>query len=373
MAVVTPTAFYYPEVLPAYGVAAPVLLGLAWRWGEGSVLRPALVRGLLLGLAASLLWCALYWHGTLDFLYRQVTHSQPRPNWYLYYQRYLWGLDDADWRTAGGSAWSAYGLLSAPVDLLTGALGLYFAMPSPGLPLAARMAAKAALAVFLAALARNATRDLVSILREGPSSRGAFLLSALACGATPILLALLDRLWQAGKLLSMITPLVFLFLAIPLVGRRLPSARGVPALLLVLVHLGFGLYRPVAARHPDGILYSPPYPSAMQPGLKRRVSWDLEGWQERLSACRSVSINVQNAVVYAYAEMLLSETGISWVSARPVVSYTEGRTLAPGDGEGSSPADCQILDSLRPSAHRPAGSRFLWVGRVASVDSTGRK
>jgi hypothetical protein len=363
MAAVTPTAFYYPEALPAYGVAAPVLLGLAWRWRGAAVPRPALVPGLLLGLAASLLWCAVYWHGTLDFLYRQVTLPQPRPDWYLYFQRYLWGLDDVDWRTTGGWTGNAYGLLSAPVDLLTGALGLYFLMPSPALPLPARMAVKAALAAFLVALALQATRALVAFLREGRSARGAFLLSALACCTTPVLLALLDRLWQAGKFLSMITPLVFLFLAAPLIGRRRLSARSAPALLLVVAHLGFGLYRPVAARHSDGILYPPPYPSAMQPGLKRRFSWDLERWRERLSACRSVSVNVQNAVVYAYAEMLLSETGIPWVPARPVVSYYEGRTLAGEDGERSTGADCQILDSLRGSAPRPGGSRLLWVGR----------
>ncbi len=279
MVVAVPPVFFYPEVLPAYGVAAALLLGLAWRWHPRSGLRPALLLGLLLGLAASLLWCALYWHGTLAFLYEQVTSADvARPNWYLHFQRYLWGPDEAEWRRAGaGSAWTPYGLLSAPVDLLSGAFGFYFAVPPPTLPLGVRVAVKILLAGFLVVLIVQATRALVAALREQHPARGAFLLGGLACCATPVALALLDRLWQAGKLLSMIAPLVFLWLVFPLVERRRLDARCAPALLLVLAHLGFGLYRPVAARDPDGIHYPPPYPSVGQPPERKKgVSWDLE-------------------------------------------------------------------------------------------------
>ncbi len=321
--------------------------------------------GLLLGSAAALLWCAFYWHGTLGFLYRQVTSTEAaRPDWHLHFQRYLWGLDDAEWRGAG-SAWTAYGLLSAPVDLLSGAFGFYFAVPPPTLPLAVRVTAKILLAGFLVVLIVQATRALVNVLRDEHPACGAFLLGGLLCCATPVALVLLDRLWQAGKFLSMVAPLLFLWLVLPLVERRRLDARSAPALLLVLAHLGFGLYRPVAARAPDGIHYPLPYPSIQQPVLKKAVSWDLAHWQQYLSSCRLVNLNVRNAVVHAYAEMLLGEACIAWSPSRPTLSYDRERTLAPEEPERSSTADCQLLDSLRRRERRPGGSRFLFVGRGA--------
>jgi hypothetical protein len=319
--------------------------------------------GLVVGCAAALLWCALYWHGTLGFLYGQVTNAEAaRPDWYLHFQRYLWGLDDAEWRGAG-SVWTAYGLLSAPVDLLSGAFGLYFALPAPTRPLAVRVGLKILLAVFLLVLTVQATRALVGVLREEHRARGAFLLGGLVCCAMPVALALLDRLWQAGKLLSMVAPLLFLWLVLPLVTARRLDLRCASALLLVLAHLGFGLHRPVAARAADGIHYPLPYPGVQQPALKKAISWDLAHWQRYLSSCRLVNLNVRHALVHAYAEMLLSEACIPWSPSRPTLSYDRERILAPEEPERSSRADCQLLDSLRRRERRPGGTRFLFVGR----------
>ncbi len=367
LALATPTAFFYPEILPAYGVAVPALVGLAWLWRQRSALRPALFSGLLAGGAAALGVCGLFWRGTLGFLYLQITSTEmARPDWYLHFQRYLWGLDLAEWHRAGpGSAWTGYGLLSAPVDFLSGAFGVYFAVPPPTLPLAARVGIKILLAAFLVALVVQATRALVGVVREEHRTRGAFLLGSLVCCATPVGLVLLDRLWQAGKFLSMVAPLLFLWLVLPLVVRRRPLAARVPALVLVLAQLGFGLARPVAAaRARDGIHYPPPYPSVERVELKRDISWDLLGWQRFFSSCRLVNLNVRHALVHAYAEMLLAEAHVPWSPSRVVRSYDGRRVLAPPDLERSSRADCQILDSLRRPA-RPGGIRFLFVGRGA--------
>jgi hypothetical protein len=364
LAVSAPTAFFYPEILPAYGVSAPALVGLAWLWRRRSALGAPLVAGLLGGAVASLGACALYWRGTLGFLYRQITsRDMVRPDWYLHFQRYLWGLDVSAWRHAGtGSAWTPYGLLSAPVDFLSGAFGVYFAVPGPALPLAARVGVKLLLAVFLALLVAQAVRSAWAAAREEDRGRGAFLLGALVCCGTPLGLVLLDRLWQAGKFLSMVAPLLFLGLAMPLVARRRALARA-PALLLVLAQLGFGLARPVAAsRAGDGIHYPWPYPSIGQPELKRSISWDLLGWQRFFSGCRLVNLNVRHALVHAYAEMLLSETRTPWAPSRVVRSYDRKRRLASDDPERSSRADCQVLDSLDRHG-RPGGNRFLFVGR----------
>ena len=358
MAVAAPPAFFYPEILPAYALAAPALLGLAWYWRSRSLLRLSL----LAGAAAAVLWCGLYWHGTLGFLYRQITSQElAQPDWYLHFQRYLWGLDDEQWRAAG-SSWTAYGLLSAPVDLLCGAFGVYFAVPGPTLPLWVRVAVKVLLAVFLVVLVVEATRALGGVLREERKGRGAFLLAGLLCCTTPLALVSLGRLWQAGKVLSMVAPLLFFWLVLPLITRRL-DARGVPALLLVVAHAGFGMYRPVAARAPDGIHYPLPYPSTQQPALKKGISWDLVGWQRFSSTCHLVNLNVRNAFVHAYAEMLLSEASIPWSPSLPTISYERDHFVAPEEPERSSTADCQILDSLRHRERRPGGSRFLFMGR----------
>lgn len=367
LAIGAPTVFFYPEVLPAYGVAVPVLLVLAWLWRCRSALGARLLWGLIVGCGATLAVCGVFWQGTLGFLHQQITNREmARPDLYLHFQRYLWGLDVGAWHRAGAGTWTPYGLLSAPVDFLSGAFGLYFVVPGPASPLATRVGIKLLLAVFLVALLVQAARSLWNTVREEDRGRGAFLLAAVVSCGTPLGLVLLGRLWQAGKFLSMIAPLLFLGLILPLLVRRGVVARA-PALLLVVAQLGFGLARPVvAARAPDGIHYPPPYPSIGQPALKQAISWNLLGWQRFFSNCQLVNLNVRHALIHAYAEMLLAEMRVPWAPSRSTVSYDRERLLAPAEPDRSSLADCQIADSLRRRDRRPGGERLLFVGRGLS-------
>ena len=136
-----------------------------------------------------------------------------------------------------------------------------------------------------------------------------------------------------------------------------------PAALYVAAQLGFGLARPLAAAHPDGIHFaSPPYPSVQVAKYKTALSWDLGSRDTELEQCRRIAVDVENPFLDRYVQLHLSELGVIWWSLRPLNSYFAiGAEL--GSMRPQGVPDCLVTD--RPAAPPPGagGARVIPLAR----------
>ena len=86
--------YLYSEALVVYGIAAAtaLVLAIAQRRSQSTVLFG--LAGLGLGVCAAALLCLLFWTGTLDFMFRQLTQAAGySPDWWKYFSRYLFGSE----------------------------------------------------------------------------------------------------------------------------------------------------------------------------------------------------------------------------------------------------------------------------------------
>jgi hypothetical protein len=249
------------------------------------------------------------------------------PHWSRYFDACFLGVDEADWSRGGRR--TAYGLLASVVDPGAAALGLYFTRPGPGLPFAARVAWKTGLALLVGGLAIGAAGATWRGVRAATTA-GAVAAAGLASLLLPIALLGTDRAWQSGKAFSMVTPLLFVTLVLPLLARATFSWPLVPAAVLVGLHLGFGLARPVAAASPDGVHYRHPYPAVQDARLKAHP-WDLERLPKLLAGCRDVAVSIEEPTLQAFTVLYLVETGVRWSPRRPLQpqDWRERATTAP--------------------------------------------
>jgi len=367
--------YLYPECVPIY--AAPLafvaLLAGARHRAQSMQLAAAALVAIVLTLPC--------WDGTMDVLFRQIHSAVTRTNdWFAYYQRYLIPLDLSDLFTAAykGGQFPHERLgqvaLFVPIDLMSGLFGLYFLQPPPALALALRVLWRLVVLAGLVALLACAFRELFLWLRRGrarPASRLA--LWTLLALPTPLPLVVMGKLWAAGKAISMIGPFLFLLAAAPLLlpaaratgGRAVLRLRQLPALLFVVAQLGFGVARPIAAAHPDGIHYAaPPYPSIQLAKYKTALSWDLAARDEALRRCRRIAVDVENPFLERYAQLHLSELASVWWSLRPLNSYF-GIGIELGLMRPRGVPDCLVTDrpaaAARASTH--GGERVISLAR----------
>jgi hypothetical protein len=299
-------------------------------------------------------------------------------DWFAYFQRYIIPLDLSEDFTAAYKSGAfprahlAEIALFVPIDLVSGLFGLYFLDPSPALPLALRVLWRLVLFAGLAALLICGARELLICLRRGLGERrGRLALWTLLALPTPLPLILMGKLWAGGKAISMIGPFLFLLAAAPLLipGLGVPAGaagrrwRALPAALYVAAQLGFGLARPLAAAHPDGIHFaSPPYPSVQVAKYKTALSWDLGSRDTELEQCRRIAVDVENPFLDRYVQLHLSELGVIWWSLRPLNSYFAiGAEL--GSMRPQGVPDCLVTD--RPAAPPPGagGARVIPLAR----------
>jgi hypothetical protein len=343
--------FLYPECVPIYMAPLAVVAVLTTR---GRDLRFApLVAAALLGVALTV----PDWQGTTAVLVRQIHSAVTRVNdWFAYYQRYLIPFDLSPAFAAaykGGTLphvalWQI--ALFVPIDLATGVLGLYFLQPPPELPLAIRVLWRLVVLAGLASLFVCAGRELVARIRRGLDARASRLaLWALLAVLTPLPLIAMGKLWAGGKAISMIGPFLFLLAASPVL---IPSGTGwrhwrlAPALLYLISQLGFGLARPIAAAHPDGIHFALPYPSIQAAKYKTTLSWDLLARDGELRRCRRTAVDVESPFLERYVQLRLTDLGASWWSVRPLNSYF-GIGVELGRQRPLGDPDCLVTD--RPS------------------------
>jgi hypothetical protein len=305
-----------------------------------------------LAAVGALALCALYWYGTLGFLWGQAAASagHAAPEYYRFFQRYLWGLD------AGDAPGTFYDLVSPPIDFIAGASGLYMlSLPAAGLASPWKLVWKLSEGVALACLVGAACTAARRALRAG-DAQATFVTAALVALAIPIVPALLGRYWLAGKLLSMIAPLLFFLLVLPLLetaaGRNSRLWR-LPASLYVASQIVFGLARPVYAARPDGIHYTwPPYPSIRGAFLKTDYSWDFHERLAALAGCRHVRLDVGERLLETYAEMALADHRLAWSSRRPIRAFDTEAVLSPGVRGHDDRPDCLLTDAADAARSR---------------------
>ncbi len=359
------TLYYYPEIVPVYlvplaGVAGLALVPAAGR--SGALGRVMLLAGAGLLAVALTVPC---WRGTTAFLGLQFSTSMAQSvDWFLYFQRYLAPADLTGFFTVGYKTgqFPADGLWQAalfmPIDFVTGLVGLYMLQPPVDLPLVVRVVWRLAVLAALGCLLVPAVSAALKLAWRGGDRTALLLRLVLLALLMPLPFAVSGKLWGAGKAIAMIGPCLFLLVVVPLLRSGESPARRVPAVMFLAIQLGFGLARPLAAAHPDGIHYALPYPSIQQADTKTGLSWDLRRWDETLRACHRIAVDTENPFLERYVQLHLTDLNSVWWSVRPLNGYFD-RGLVLGLQPAQGEPDCLVTDGGRLA--RP------WAGTVIDL------
>jgi hypothetical protein len=339
--------YLYPEILTVYLVIVFVSLTMFGRCdGVLKARRPVIVAAT--ALSGALLLCLPYLPGTLGFLWTQTSFASVNaPNWWTYFQRYL--LTD-DTSFVGVPASLKYTLLG-PIDIGIGVIGLYFLRPHGSHSFVIALLWEILVGVAFFSVLWTALRAYtLSDEFRAKTLATATLVSAVLLGG----IALTGRLWAAGKGVSMLAPLIFLCVAAPtLLLSRKHSWERVPAWLLVVAYVGFGVARPIMAATDGGIGYPPPYPGSMNPEAKRKYAWDLPGYEAELRRCRAISLDIDEPVLERYAQLYLTDLDAHWSTVRPINPYFGIGKNAGMQVQVTNP-DCLV--STNPLARRDNGT-----------------
>ena len=359
--------YYYPEIVPIYLVPLAGVVGLALMSTPTQAAargRALLVGGALLVAVAVTVPC---WDSTTAFLIRQFTTSMSQAvDWFLYFQRYLAPADLTTFFTVGYKTghyppdvlWQA--ILFVPIDLVTGLVGLYMLQPPIDLPLVERVLWRLAVLAALGALLIPALSVVWKAAWRGDDRTAGMLRLTLLALLVPLPFVLLGKLWSAGKAIAMIGPFLFLLVVAPLLRTAEMRAWRGPALVFLAIQLGFGLVRPLAATHPDGIHYPLPYPSIQRADLKTGLSWDLKRWNATLRGCHRIIVDTENPFLERYVQLYLTDMKIVWWSARPLNGYFD-RGLVLGLQPARGEPDCRVTDQ-NPTEQTP-GVMVITLGR----------
>jgi hypothetical protein len=150
----------------------------------------------------------------------------------------------------------------------------------------------------------------------------------------------------------MSSPFIFLLCASSLFsGNKLIA---LPAIIFLMLQLGFGLERIYAAsRHPDRA--TAPYPALSE--QKRAYNWDVAKWQENLKGCQKVAFNIENAHLERLAETVVSDLRIPWASRLDRFgNYSDGDRV-PANARTEDHFDCDLTDNLR----HPVDGKLIYL------------
>ena len=352
--------YMYPEItsIAATACGGALLAMLFIHRAEGRAVVSALLRQNIVFAAVTLAVVGLYWTPTIGFLLQQAKLATSNVvDWHLFFQAYLLGGPDSI-IPATGYAYLADVLLVIPANFLAGFFGVYFVQPGLKLDTAHLIWSAgliAAFAVVVLAIIAAARRALNRQSAEQRPGLFAIVLSAIvATSFIPLALLLKGQYWAAGKGLSMLSPFLFLLIALPLLAGNQKRLGAALVWIIIAGHLMFGLYRPIAiAAHSDRHNYAYPYPSAG----KDNVNWDVDSYRKALQNCRLVRIDVDNPFLDRVAENYLVESKINWYSAKPRSGYYgEGPDVGLKNAPDGQSEDCTI-SSRRGSS----SAEVTWV------------
>lgn len=293
------TAYLYPEIL---GFFLPAVLGAL---GVLMYFYPEL-RRLIRGLG----WVAITAFGLLlpelqvmlEFAFSQLFFFSSVSSTTL----------DWMWQAIVGGPLTGAPQPVAALRWLNGAFGLGWLPPTSA-------AWWAATALTLAAIAMVAWR-LKLARRPDLALRFSALVGCLL-GAQLVIILSLGLNWIGGKGVSYASVALLPLILLPLAGHR-PGFVQLPAWLLLGLQLAFGLFRPWAARDPEGIHYrGSSYPAVTEFTLKSDRTWNTQAAREALQGARLVKIDVPDLWLEIYAAISVQAQGVPFFKGLPVYAY----------------------------------------------------
>ncbi|MGI2035360.1 hypothetical protein ACRQ1B_23525 [Rhizobium panacihumi] len=330
--------YIYPEIVSIVAVAGIVatLAHFAWQrdilpaiWALG----PAI---LATGVAA------LYYDATLSFLFSQGKFAQqPLLEWAVYHDAQLLGRDvDYYAPMVMKTPFSFYQYMSLPIDLFMGAAGMSYLLPWKGLDESTLFLWKGAAALYILCLLSCAFLAAAKNRTKLP-----IILGLLACFAIPSYVFFNGYFWSAGKALGMASPALFVLMTLPVIFKVAAKFR-LTAMLLLAIHLGFAIARPIEAANPDGVLYPAPYSHHLP---KPTRNWDIFAYGSALTECRGVHLNLKDPHLDTFVQVALTGKKIGWRSLQPIRPFYEETTdlrQQPGT------ADCLVTDLDGPAGYK---------------------
>jgi hypothetical protein len=365
--------YVYIEQLTIYGpagfLAALAALALAPSASRRQVMLS--IAALSLGTALALGMALLFYEGTLAHAYEVVTkYAVAAHDWWTYYHAHLLGretdfLSYLTGRRQGSFLHIAYSAFSLPISAAMGAAGLYHLLPTAGWPVLLAAAYKVLLYGFAIVLFGGAVHTVVRYLRARPLEPSSTML--IACAAAmlgPVAILCMGQGWSAGKALSMASPLLFVLLAAPLLlpGVATIYARAA-SIVFVLVQLGLGIARPIAAADSSGGGFIGfPFGRHQATPQKADQDWQYDAWSAALLRCRHVAIDVENKFLNRLVTIAATDLRVSWSAVR--------RDMSPRDSIGSvRPELIDQADCLATATQMKAGpgQRLIWLGASRSA------
>jgi hypothetical protein len=343
--------YFYPESIaaglpPCMGVFAGYLLIMRPTLPNLASLTPTLSACVVIPL----LMCIPMWRATVGFLVDQLIVAKDIPvAWYRAYGAFYSG----DGKLLEPIT-TAYQFVSYPIDLFMGTAGIYFLHPPGIFGSAARVVWKMFEGWFALSLLVAGILSFI-LLKRKQGAATIFLIASLASLIVPVLLAMSGQYWSAGKAVSMSSPFIFILCAFSFFSGNKVTA--LPAIIFLMLQLGFGLERIFAAsRHSDRA--TAPYPGL--PEQKRAYNWDVTKWQDNLKGCRKVAFNIENAHLERLAETVVSDLRIQWASRLDRFgNYSDGDRV-PANARTEDHFDCDLTDNLR----HPIDGKLIYLART---------
>lgn len=334
--------FLYPEPLTIYAPAIGVAAIVALRQPASRQAIPLATLGMGGGLAAGLLMCVPLWSGTGAYIVRVLSQAAGEtPDWWRYFQRYLFGREELYLQVIAGHASSPGQLLDAwfswPVEATVAALGLFAFLPTSGWPLALAIIWKLVLYGFLVVLLINLAASIQWAWRVEPHlPRTNFFLGSIVGCLVPLGILATGHGWAAGKGLSMAAPLLFTLLIAPFVTGLKQLTGVIASSLVVLGHLCLGLARPflVAGHALPGL----PTASAHVELQKASLDWDYQRIRAEVRTCKGLVIETSNPFMDNLLRRIAVESEIPW--AAPKTLNWSSQTGQDHFPPGSEQFDC---------------------------------
>ena len=312
--------FLYPEPLIIYAPAIGVGTVLALRHRDSRQTLPVAAVGVGGGIGVGLVMCVPLWSGTGAYVVRILSQAAGEtPDWWNYFQRYLFGREESYLGVIGGHANSLGHLLDAwfswPVEASVAALGLFAFLPTSGWPVVLAIIWKLVLYGFVVMLLMNIAAALRWALRYEPElPRTRFFLGSVVGCLVPLGILATGHFWAAGKGLAMAAPMLFTLVISPLVtGPKEPTGVIVSS-LVVLGHLCLGLARPflVAVHTLPGL----PTASAHVEMQKASLDWDYRRIGSEIGTCKGLVIETSNPMMDNLLRRIAVETGVPWAARK---------------------------------------------------------
>ncbi len=334
------SVYLYPEelllILGSLLASATITRLLGYRLDGAAVISSAVLAGVAT--------CAFRWQSTFGYVLTEVSDRGAK-DWWRHFDKFYFGQ-------CFPYSYPTQFTVSSLVDGTAGLFGLYFLTPFASFSTTVSFLVRALLAAWIFGLVACAAKAFVDRVDQKLIM---LLLIAFSIVGVAAALCLVGHYWTAGKVISYLAPYLILFVCLPLFSEKRFSRfpYRVPAVLLVVIEIMFGAYRPIAAANPTGIHYDGAfYPSIQDPNWKTNIDWRIDKLRGSLSGCSSVRIDIADPLVQHWAMYFLASKGLTYCPTGVVYKSLSSRkvlgkaTVAPG-------RHCVL--SLEPEANSPMG------------------